>query len=325
VRGAVYFARLTAIAAATALAACNAALAPTSSFGPDRAPSWVSPAAKGAQRLLYVSDLGRWDVYMYLFPSLREIGKLTGFNDPQGVCSDAAGNVWIANAGTDQMLEYAHGTTTLISSLGDPVGVPIGCAIDRSSGNLAVTNLYDFSGSGSVLVYAKASGTPRIYSSSTMYYYYFNAYDARGNLYVSGASVSNTYLLAVLPKGRTSMSLVSIAGGTLYFPGTVAWSASMLVLGDQRCANRSTSCLYQLTVSGTKATIKRTIPLSGSCDVTQAWVGTTQIAGGDNSEYCAGRTNRVEIWPYPAGGKPAKSVYSPLAPVGATLSTAGKS
>ena len=261
---------------------------------------------------------------MYTFPSLRVVGKLTGFNNPQGLCSDAAGNVWIANTGTDQMLEYAHGSIGVIAVLSDPVGVPIGCAIDPTTGNLAVTNLYDFSGAADVLVYVKASGTPRIYSSSAVASYYFGAYDRRGNLYVSGSAANGAYTLTTLPKGGKSLSLVAVKGGTIYFPGTVAWRSSTLLLGDQHCRNGTTSCFYASSLSGKTATIERSIALGGSCDVAQAWVGATQIAGGNSGAYCGSGRSRVEIWPYPAGGKSDKSISSPREPVGTALSsTAG--
>jgi hypothetical protein len=96
-------------------------------------------------------------------------------------------------------------------------------------------------------------------------------------------------------------------------------------LGDQHCRNRATSCLYALSVSQKNATIERSIALGGSCDVVQAWVGATQIAGGNNGAYCAGGRSRLEIWPYPGGGKPSTSISSPREPVGAALSSTGAS
>jgi hypothetical protein len=310
-----------AIAAALTLSACSAAATPAvQNLSADRTASWVAHGAPSAHRLLYVSDLGRWDVYMYTFPSLRIVGKLTGFNNPQGLCSDAAGNVWIVNAGTDQVLEYAHGGNRVIATLRDPVGVPVGCAIDSATGDLAVTNLYNFSGAGEVLVYVKAAGTPRIYSNSSVYSYYFAAYDRSGNLYVSGSAASGEYLLTTLPKGGKALSLITVKGGTIYFPGTVAWRSSTLLLGDQHCKNGFTSCFYALSLSGKTATIEHSIALESSCDVVQAWAGATQIAGANNGAYCAGRPSRVEIWPF-SGGKPSKSVASPREPVGTTLSS----
>jgi hypothetical protein len=289
----------------------------------DRDSSWMSSGAKAAPRLLYVSDLQTFDVYVYRFPSLKLSGKLTGFDDPQGECTDAGGNVWIANTQANEMLEYAHGGVSPIASLSDPLGFPVGCAIDPTSGNLAVANLDDYSGAGSVLVYPNAAGTPRAYGNPSIAANYFAAYDRKGNLYVSGASHHHGYLLAMLLHGSSSISLLSIKGGTLYFPGTVAWNGSTLVLGDQECKKKTNSCFYELSVSGKTATITGTTPLSGSCDVAQAWVGATQIAGGNDAQSCGPGKSSVGIWPYPAGGNPDPSVAGPQAPVGATVSSAG--
>jgi hypothetical protein len=283
--------------------------------------SWVSAKAKAAARLLYVSDLSTFDVYMYAYPSLALQGKLTGFDDPQGECTDATGDVWIANTNANDILEYAHGGKSPIATLDDPLGFPVGCAVDLHSGNLAVANLDDYSGAGSVLVYDNAGGTPRAYGASGVSGYYFAGYDPNGDLYVSGMASHGGYVLSVLASGSGSLSTVSISGGTLYFPGTVAWNGSTLVLGDQKCKNAATSCLYELSVSGRAATITGTTALPGSCDVVQAWVGSSAIAGGDDAQYCGGhRKSSVARWPFPGGGNPSANVTGPRIPVGAAMS-----
>jgi hypothetical protein len=288
------------------------------------APSAVVPqlgraASAPSQELLYVSDLGAYAVYVYTFPSLSRVAKLTGFNEPQGECVDSSGNVWITNSGTSQIWEFAHGGTKPIVQLHDPLGYPVGCAIDPTTGNLAVTNLSDFSGAGGVVIYEHATGTPRSYSNSKQYYYYFDGYDPKGNLYVSGTTSTKQYLLSVLPHGGHSLALVTIKSATLHLPGTVAWSASKLVLGDQRCKGRTSSCLYELAVSGRTATVTATTPLDDACDVAQAWIGAGRIAGG-NYDYCHHRGGSVDLWPYPAGGKPSASVTGLDEPVGAVVS-----
>lgn len=302
-----------------ALASCTAvvpdALAPTTS-------SWMEPSAKSASQLLYVSDLGTFDVYVYRFPSLQLTGKLHGFGDPQGVCTDASGNVWIVDTQFAKVVEYAHGGTKPIATVADPVGYPVGCAVDAGSGDLAVTNLYGFSGAGSVIVYKSAHGTPKVYANASIYSYYFAAYDGHGNLYVSGATTSGGYLLGVLSRGSRSVALVKIDGGKLYFPGTVAWVGATLALGDQRCKGRMSSCFYELHVAGRSARITDKTPLHGSCDVVEAWVDATRIAGGDDAAYCRNARSTVNIWPYPAGGNPSSSVRGPRIPIGAALSVA---
>ena len=284
----------------------------------------MSVSGKTSSELLYVSDLGTFDVDVYRFPSLARAGKLTGFDEPQGECTDPEGNVWIANTRVSQMLAFAHGGTSPIATLTDPLGYPSGCAVDPTTGNLAVTNLYGFSGAGSVLVYKHARGTPTSYANPNQFYYYFGGYDRTGDLYVSGSTSKKAYLLSVLRHGRSSMSTVAIAGGKIYFPGTVAWIGSTLVLGDQRCNGRSSSCFYELSVSGTSARITGTTSLKGARDVAQAYVGASRLAGGDY-DYCKDGSGNTEIWPFPSGGSPKVRVTGPCMPVGTALSvSAGK-
>ena len=282
--------------------------------------SWMEPSAKSVSQLLYVSDLGTFDVYVYRFPSLELAGRLHGLRDPQGECVDASGNVWIAETGAQRIVEYAHGGEKPIATRADPVGYPAGCAVDPASGDLAVTNFYDFNGSGSVIVYTRARGTPKVYTGTDLYYYYFVAYDRIGNLYVSGSTASGDYRLAVLARGSRSIELVKIGGGKLHFPGTVALLGSTLILGDQRCRGRMLSCFYELRISGRNAQISDTTPLRGSCDVVQAWVDATRIVGGDDAAYCRNARSSVAIWPYPSGGAPRSSVRGPRVPIGAALS-----
>jgi hypothetical protein len=283
-------------------------------------PSWMSPDAATAKALLYVSDAGTFEVAVYSFPSLKLTGTLTGFTRPQGECTDAAGNVWITDTTGLDIREYAHGGTNAIGDLADPTGYPVGCAIDPSSGDLAVTNIYDLSSGGGVLVYKKARGTPRAFTNHTQRVCYFAAYDAHGNLYVSGSTNAGAYVLTRLEHGGNSLSRLSLRGATIHYPGTVAWVGSTLVLGDQKCKGGNASCLYRASVAGPAARVTGTIPLSGSCDVAQAWVGKQQIAAGDY-EYCpGGRRSSTDLWPYPTGGDPTRRVTGLETPVGATVS-----
>jgi hypothetical protein len=319
-----------------ALTACNggasqpplgsAAAAPTSVAAevtparPDRGASWIAASPQTSRSLLYISDEGTFDVYVYSFPALKRVGTLTGFSQPQGECVDGSGDVWITNTQVHQILEFAHGSKNAMHILVDPTGYPVGCAIDPTTGNLAVTNFFDFSGAGSVEVYRKARGTPTPYANPRAYYYYFAGYDHNGNLYVSGRTGTNSYILSVLPHGKASMATVSIVGGTIHFPGTVQWAGSSLVLGDQKCDRIKSACFYTTHVSGNVARIVGTTRLTGSCDVVQAWIQNEQLAAGNYAD-CGGRTRSTTgIWPFPAGGKASKSVRGVNVPVAATIS-----
>jgi hypothetical protein len=330
------FARCAQILAAAALAACdNGVTAPSApaqaqtlvlrsgapiATHPDRRASWISADASSSQDLLYVSDIGDFDVKIYGFPSLKLVGRLTGFDEPQGECSDTKGDVWITNTLQYQIIEYPHGEKTPIAVLSDPVGYPVGCAVDSTTGNLAVTNLLDGSGSGSVIVYQHASGTPTPYGNSGLSTYYFAGYDSKGDLYVSAMTDQKAYALAVLRYRSSSLSLVTLKGATLYIPGTVTFAGSHLVLGDQECKGSATSCLYRASLSGNTATITGVVTLKDSCDVAQAWVGPVRVAAGDYADYrCVSRTSRTQIWSYP-GGTLVGSAGRVSHPAGTTVS-----
>jgi hypothetical protein len=305
------------------LSGCNAGMplqtvTPAGAPRPDRTASWIAPeAAKSA--LLYIADSGTYDVNVYTFPALKQVGTLTGFNDPQGECSDTAGNVWITNTKITEIFEFRHGGKNPIKILTDPTGYPVSCAVDAATGNLAVTNIFDFSGAGDVLIYRKGGGTPSPFSNPNVSNYYFAAFDSKSDLYASGETAGGTYILSVLPHGKAAMSTVTIKGGTIYFPGSVARTGSSLVLGDQECGHKKRSCLYEASVSGTTATITGSTPLSGACDVAQVQLANGQIAGGDY-QHCGRGTSSVDLWPFPKGGPPSKKVTGVKMPVGAAIS-----
>jgi hypothetical protein len=285
----------------------------------DRGLSWMSPDAVRVKSLLYVSDSRSYDVYVYSFPDLKLKGKLTGFDRPEGECSDARGDVWITDTQTKEIVRYRHGGRTIEATLRDPLGYPVGCAIDPKTGDLAVTDLFTFSGSGDVLIYKKATGTPRPYTNPAQYYYYFASYDDKGDLYASGMSQTDTYRLSVLaPRGRSMVSL-PIKGPRIFVPGTVQWIGSSLLLGDQRCRRAKTSCLYEAAVLSKSARITRRVPLTGSCDVAQVAFSKGRFAGGDDWR-CGPGHSSTDVWPYPRGGAPVRARSDIQAPVGATIS-----
>ncbi|MGC1759763.1 MAG: hypothetical protein WA742_10440, partial [Candidatus Cybelea sp.] len=70
--------------------------------------SWMSPEAKKAKALLYVTDGNDNDAYVYSYPKRKLVGTLTYLNDPNGMCVDAKGDVFITENYGQQIVEYAH-------------------------------------------------------------------------------------------------------------------------------------------------------------------------------------------------------------------------
>lgn len=349
---------LVAFAATAMLAACNggsqtpSALTPGSSAGsgavkqrvvpapavrnvaPHRnlGKSWVSPAVKGAPRLLFISDYGASDVDIFTMPDLKLKGQLTGFSFPEGACSDRSGNIWIANTGALQLLQYSR-TGTLLKTLDDAYGFPASCAFDKK-GNLAVTNIESASGTqGNIVIYANATGSGTMYTNAAIYQYFFVGYDPSGNLFFDGTNSSRTSsYLAELPAGSTNTKLITLSGATLGLAGFVQWvgKSSYLALGDQLCNGSSSSCVYWVTFTGsTGSVIGITTPSNYTggqvCDLVQGVIGANgeRFLAGMDYESCGYTSTTANRWPWPFGGTPTNynNTASFVEPIGAAVST----
>jgi DNA-binding beta-propeller fold protein YncE len=279
-----------------------------------RSRSWMQPGAK-AKNLLYVSDYWNDAVYVFEYPLGKLVGELTGFSGPNGECVDNAGNVWITNTLQSQLLEYAHGGSRPIATLNDPQEYPIGCAVDPSTGNLAVTDIYG-SGSpslaaGNFVIYQNAEGSPAgPYYDSLMYYMYFCGYDAQGDLFFDGESYGGQFRLAELPSGSSNIVDISL-NQTIGQPGAIQSEGSYVAVGDQQ-----SNVIDHVYVSGSSGMISGSTPLGKAKDVVQFWIRRGKVAGSD----ALGRD--VGLWKYPAGGSPTSVIKHKflIEPIGAAVS-----
>jgi hypothetical protein len=290
--------------------------------------SWILPAAKKSD-LLYVSDLLAQvvDIYTYRH-GYQLVGMLTGFFNPEGLCVDRAGDVYVTNdtsEGVHQITEYAHASTSPIRTLNDPDGRANGCSVDPTTGNLAVADFWGPSeGIGNVAVYQNASGTPTSYSNPNIYYYYYCGYDDKGNLFVDGETQGSVFGLGELAKGGSTLQFVNI-DQTIYLPGGVQWDGKYLAVGDQVAVKHNfTSTIYQFSITGSVATTVNTMVLTGSSQVAQFWIprrhdgakrryGNRLIGPDQNGK-------NTLIWDYPSGGNPLVTISGETDPIGATLS-----
>lgn len=284
--------------------------APATGASGKRMQSWIDPAAK-KQSLLYVSSVLSNDVYIYSYKTEQLVGTLTGFSTPYGVCADKAGNVWIVNDGAQQIVEYGHGGTRPITTLSDPGEYPEGCAVDPTTGNLAVTNFYSASGAGSVSIYARAEGSPQIYSDPSMESYRFCGYDSHGNLFVDGVNGSSAFVLAELPASGSSFTNVNFTQ-KIEWPGGVQWDGKHIAVGDT-----DTGTIYRTNAKGKVA---GTTQLSGSNYVNQFWiVSGAKKRKADSVVAPSQDGGTVGIYNYPAGGSPNGTI-SVEEPFGAAVS-----
>jgi sugar lactone lactonase YvrE len=275
--------------------------------------SWMTKTASQSS-LLYISDIQTDDVYVYDYPDDTLVGTLTGFNEPQGECVDASGDVWITNTKAAEIVEYAHGGTSPIATIGDPEEYPVGCAVDPITGDLAVTNIYTQGGEhGNLAIYSDTRGAPRTYTDSNFDDYYFCGYDSKGNLFVDGENNNGEFELAKLPAGGSTFTNITL-DKTIYFPGGVQWAGNDLAVGDQGYLDEGLSAIYRVRLSGDSGKILTTGYLTGADDVAQFWIRDRRVVGPD---LYLGFTG---IWHYPLAGRPITTITGQEKPVGSAIS-----
>jgi hypothetical protein len=266
--------------------------------------------------LLYVSTRGTDDVYVFALPNDTLVGTLTGFTAPQGECVDAAADVFISDAAAQEIVEYAHGGTTPIATLSDSGWTPQDCAIDPTTGNLAVANNAGPSSEGGIAIYAHASGTPTYYMDSAIYRPYFCGYDKKGNLFLDGTGIGGGQgLLAELPNGSSSFTNITL-NQYIYSPGGVLSDGKYVAVGDEGNGYVGTTAIYEFSVRGSSGTIVNSTPFPYADDITQFWLTDKRsevIAPDEDGQY-------VGFFNFPVGGSPTKEITGYLDPVGAAVS-----
>lgn len=247
--------------------------------------SWMLPAARRSN-LLYVSYFYGNEVFAYNYPGGKLVGTLTGIPDAQGMCTAKRlkGKWWVVATGSNQVFEFDHGGTSPLATLSITAGEPASCAVDPTTGNLAVTMITN----DNVVVYKNGSGSPVTYTAP--FGPYFSAYDNRGDLFVNGSGQTS---LAELPKGGTTFEPVS-TNQTIIFPGGLQWHGNDLAVGDQ-----DTSTIYQFSITGSSATLTSTTALSGAGSG-DFWIQKKHVI--------ASAVANVGIWKFPAGGSPQKTI-----------------
>lgn len=224
-------------------------------FGNAQGESWMSPDAK-RDDLLYLANGQNLNgqqagVNVYSWRTTQLVGSLSGFVDPEGLCVDKAGDVYVVDNASEKIVEYAHGGATPIKTLRlSSKEDPYGCSVDPTTGNLAVAN------GGNVLVYAHARGKPTRYSDTIPFGAYYVGYDGSGNLFADGNGNSYTFVLIELPKGKAEFKNIQV-NPSLDLDGDVQWDGRYVVLANYG----TTTTMYQFSIAGSKARLEGTTTL----------------------------------------------------------------
>lgn len=244
-------------------------------------------------------------------PNTAMIGQINGAGG-QGCTNVLYGygknTFWNAGRTGNVMTEYQV-PDKQIKTLPIDYNFTSSCAMN-TKGDLAVGILLSdsYGTAGQQVIFKKAKGTPKVFQTP-LARAFFAGYDPEGNLFADGFDSSYYFRLVELPKGRMHKPVTITTSNTIEFPGSVQWDGTYLTVFDQ-----DTSSLYQYTVSGTKATLKNTVQLTGASDCAQTWIVPGLLYCGD-----AG-TDGGEVFKYPAGGSPVATFSGDFdQPLGVTV------
>jgi len=252
----------------------------------------IVPDHRGKKKYEYVFNYYETYASIFDYPKgVAQVGSIYG-DGGQGCTNVLYGYgkkiMWNVG-GQNQITEYKVPDTP-IKTLSVTYSFPTSCAMN-TSGDLAVGIFFESgAGGGDVVIFKNASGSGTVYSTP-LDAEYFDGYDNQGNLFADGFTNSN-FGLVELPKGSSKFETITTSNA-VQFPGSVQWDGTYVTVFDQLA-----NALYQYTISGTKATLKNTVQLSGSGDCAQTWIVKGLIYCGD-----AGNDGG-EVFKYPAGGSP---------------------
>jgi hypothetical protein len=320
----VYTARhaVCASAVATMLAACGAAQPALNPAAPAQQSAPMHAQRGPSGDLLYVG--GTHTVEVLTYPGLASQGTFKTQGAVSAICSDSSGNVFVtqapkksSSAGTGYVDEYAHGGTTPIASLSVPAGeMPMDCASDPVTGNLAVTIQSSASYAPSVAIYAGAGGTPNVVTSSVLGADPQCGYDASGDLLVS----SGDNVAAELPAGKTSFKTITF-DRTLGLARHVQWDGTYWAIQSfnlrQHNGEKLWERVFRLQVSGSTAKVVAVVEFKN-------WP--EKVSGGswlDGDTIIATPYSELALWKYPDGGKITKKIGLSSHMAAVTVSTGG--
>ncbi|MBV8066405.1 MAG: hypothetical protein JO113_00400, partial [Candidatus Eremiobacteraeota bacterium] len=228
----------------------------------------------------------------------------------------ASGNVFIPDNSNSSVLEYPHGSTTLLRTLFDPNEYPYTCAVDSPKATLAVVDLQSVNGSrgGGVSIYARERNRRKDYSEPFVYFYYFGAFDASGNLFMDAADQvpSLPFVFVELPKDAGSLQTVTLEQ-SFAVPGGVAWDGKHVAVGDSK-----SSTIYRFDITGSTG-----IEV-GSTHLRRGRFVTQYVIDGDTVVGANFHGSSVMFWKYPGGGAPTKKIVGLGEPFGVALSRASR-
>jgi len=280
------------------------------------------PATKAAATIIFGSDYSANTVWWWNTKG-KELGSITsGLSNPQGLDTDAKGNLYVANTGASTALIYKKPYNKAPKTLSVSGYYPVGIAQYKNGEYVAVANIFATSGSnGSVTIFKNGKQVANV-TNSGFFYYYFCAFDKSGNLFVDGRASSGSTVVGEIPgaaKGKTTLNVLT-TGNSIVFPGGIqVTNSNEIAIDDQSGFAIYT---YKQPKGGSLGSPVKTTALSGVSDVVSIALTSNN---GDVWGADAGNLN----WPefkYPAGGSAVTTITQSGAslPIGVAITPPDK-
>jgi hypothetical protein len=301
--------RIAICAIATVLVACStsgasttnsSAMLPSNTRLTDGRPATTGYGAKTASTevdVLYMTDGSNVKLVSYQYGIA--MGSINHLQDPRGLCSDSAGNVFITNGAGQSIYEYAYAQVKRSASLQDKGAAPNGCSVDPTTGNLAVTNYCQGSieactGPGNVAVYKNAKVVPKLYSTNGLLMNpFFCGYDNASNLFVVGTNGTSNVVLAELAQGSRKFKRVKL-NDALGTPGNVQWDGTYITVGDV-----TANAIHRYTVTDYDGTEAGVVQFDSDTAMGQTWIFNGVVFIPDQARKNVGTLRAAQ---YPRGG-----------------------
>lgn len=273
----------------------------------DGGKSWMK--ASSSKALLYFDDDITNDTYVYEYPSGKKVGTLTGFHDPQGMCVDQKGDVYITESQFGLLVEYAHGGTNAINIYERPGSGLNGCSVSANR-EVAAT------GRNEVCIWkgGVAADSPKcIEGDESIGCIGLSTFgcDHDGNLIGLGTTSTGNTTACMIPVGKSTMEQLSTSGIRFNFgPRGTAWDGKYITLagvkGNGDVVQAATLSGSTLTGVGPEIQLDDASFMPGSPfffgdqNVTAASTMRATSATIANPRYPKGA---ADVWNYPKGGK----------------------
>jgi hypothetical protein len=253
--------------------------------------------------LIYMSQ-NNGTVSVLAYQSGKLVGALGGFYEPAGLCVSAGGDVFVTDSEKQTIFEFAHGQSNVKRTFPDNGFMPVGCAVDRASGNLAVVNLCGVrygngcnGGDGNVTIFTRAGRSHQTYSSPAIINDVSCDYDDNGDLYVSVRERLALFKLVELVNGQKPFRSVTLKPHLSLGESPIQWDGSHITVGDS-----TGRVIYEFTVSGGRGTEVGTTPVPNSDFTTQYWIiGKKVLVPAEGGRYYT--RHWITFYDYPAGGE----------------------